>query len=159
MGRPVVRRIDVAAAALVSFIRAVMGRNDRCTVASFDEKLRAHCELSDEGTVVLALVGTTHICGGRSNIWDAFVVAVVHFCKHANKNRPWKAVLVTDGEDNNSLMSIDNVVTVLQTYNSASDNFCFIIGVGGDVDHAAMRSIAQRSGSLFIRRPTLPSCL
>ena len=70
--------------------------------------------------------------------------------QHADIRRPWVLVVLTDGADTGSHYTKYQATEVLKRFNSARNNFSFVIGLGRDVDSAGLSRMCSDSNSFYI---------
>ena len=70
--------------------------------------------------------------------------------QHADIRRPWVLIVLTDGADTGSQYTKDQATEVLKRFNSARNNFSFVIGLGRDVDSAGLSRMCSDSNSFYI---------
>ena len=70
--------------------------------------------------------------------------------QHADIRRPWVLIVLTDSADSGSQYTKDQATEVLKRFNSARNNFSFVIGLGRDVDSAGLSRMCSDSNSFYI---------
>ena len=70
--------------------------------------------------------------------------------QHADIRRPWVLIVLTDGADTGSQYTKDQATEVLKRFNSARNNFSFVIGLGRDVDSAGLSQMCSDSNAFYI---------
>ncbi len=92
------------------------------------------------------------ISSGWTRINDGIIRGIRDAVSHANNSRDQNAVLViTDGEDNRSNSSIDDVIRVSQENNTP----VFVVGLADETDptdlnHAGLSALARQTGGRFV---------
>ena len=70
--------------------------------------------------------------------------------QHADTRRPWALIVLTDGADTGSQYTKYQATEVLKRFNSARNNFSFVIGLGRDVDTAGLSRMCSDPNSFYI---------
>jgi len=143
-------KIDVAALSMCEFISKVMSRNDRCSIVAFNENYRPIVHLGSESDCLAAMLILTSCCKGGTHLWDAIATSVLHFISVADRTRPWLLVILTDGADTGSEITLTKAAGALQLFNAPGSNFCFVVGIGSDVKTSEMKTLCNSSGSLYV---------
>ena len=92
------------------------------------------------------------ISSGWTRINDGIIQGIRDAVSHSNNSRDQNAVLViTDGEDNRSNSSIENVISVSKQNNTP----VFVVGLAdesdpSDLNHAGLSALARQTGGRFV---------
>lgn len=143
-------KIDVAALAMMRFLRNVMGMRDRCSMALFNDLYHPVLLLASEPQCLAALLAMTTHCEGGTTLWDAICVAVIQFISTADPSRSWVLVILTDGDDSGSRSTAADATRALRLFNQPGNNYAFIVGLGRDVKADQLQRVATASGSLYV---------
>jgi Mg-chelatase subunit ChlD len=145
-----VSKIKVAVTCMLKFLRDVMGSDDRCSVAAFNEKYTPIVSMQDVLHTAIALVVCAEICSGGTHMYDACCISVAQFFVTANARRPWVLVILTDGDDMGSDNKLEAAADMLETFNKPADNFVFVIGLGREINEANLKRLCRLSKSCYL---------
>jgi len=117
--------------------------NDKVSVFTFDHNVRKQLGFSDKDLAIKTINGLIQSCGDTA-IYDAIDLAVDEYIINANSDSSKIMILLTDGEDNSSDVSVDAVAR-----KAASNNIViYTIGVGS-VNTAVLQKIASLTGGVY----------
>jgi hypothetical protein len=145
------RRIDIAAAAMSQFLKAMMGSKDRCSVVAFNSTYQPVLLLGNERQTLDALQLCRNKCDGDTFLYDSIVMSVAQFLVTADGTRPWILIVLTDGVDNGSGRSLKEAAESLVLFNALPTSYVFVIGIGSEVEtNGALTTLCDLSGSLYL---------
>eukprot|EP01040_Poterioochromonas_malhamensis_P012690 gene12692-13898_t len=143
-------KITVAQQTMTKFLRNMMSPRDRCSVVGFNDEYKILSVLGTENQAISALDRCVRECGGGTHLWDAMGAAVLQFVQTANRSVPWVLIVLTDGDDQGSRLTIPECASVLRLFNQDSTNFTFVIGLGKDVNEAKLKQVCSATGSFYL---------
>ncbi|CAG8584423.1 173_t:CDS:2 [Acaulospora morrowiae] len=125
---------------------------DRGCVASFNNTMVIRQSFTgDEMVIHRSLNRLIDIPDGGTRLYDSMVDIVRTFRRDGDRTRPWILVVVTDGDDNSSYMSLERAANeVSQLFTRESSNFLFVLGVGESVDSTRMQEMASKGNFIYI---------
>ncbi|CAG8762311.1 1106_t:CDS:2, partial [Acaulospora morrowiae] len=104
-----------------------------------------------EASLHRSLNRLTNVASGGTRLYDSMVDIVETFHRSGDRTRPWVVVVVTDGDDNCSIRSIDRCAQeVSRLFTKESSNFLFVVGVGDNVDSTKMEKMATTGNFIYI---------
>ena len=137
--------------ALNSFVDQIRGNRDRVGVIEFGSGLKSYnllAEMTDENRSVLkAQVSAMEAYGGTALI-DGVAAAVEQIQQECSRGTINAIVVMTDGQENESSRSLDDLRELLEERNGFPV-VLFTIGFGDDVDGGMLQEIARLGGGQF----------
>lgn len=91
---------------------------------------------------------------GMTNISDGLAVSVQEFTQEIIDTHHVKIILLSDGETNTGITSIDELATLVNTYQKNGMSFS-TVGVGLDYNSYFMENIATSGGGMFYHLETM----
>ncbi|CAG8578390.1 3228_t:CDS:2 [Racocetra fulgida] len=95
--------------------------------------------LDHEASLYRSLTGLKNYVSGSTRLYDSIVDIIKTFHSNGDRTRPWILVVVTDGDDTGSNLSLlKSASEISRLFTKDSSNFLFVVGVGDDVDSTKM---------------------
>ena len=144
-------RNQLRAEAAKNFV-ARMGQGDQTAVASFDtytsatdpyEAISVWQPFTADQAALEAAVDKATFNRGNTNLWDAGVDSVSLLKEATGGNK--LVVLLTDGEDNRSASTFQDVIDAAQTEGAA----IYTVGLGRSIDVSELLTTASLTGGTF----------
>jgi Ca-activated chloride channel family protein len=137
--------------ALNSFVAQIRGNRDRVGIIEFGSGIKSYnllAEMTDENRNTLeAQVGAMEAYGGTALI-DGVAAAVEQIQREGSRETINAIVVMTDGQENESSRSLDDLRELLAERNDFPV-VLFTIGFGDDVDDGMLQEIARLGGGQF----------
>lgn len=134
-----------------------LGPKDQVALIDFDGELRApvKADASPQGQQQgLAFIGSLEADGG-TRLYDASLVARDWLRENLRENAINAVLVLTDGEDSGSDISLDTLLTALQESDFSTDERIafFTIGYGdeGDFNPDVLNTIAEETGGYYAK--------
>jgi Ca-activated chloride channel family protein len=137
--------------ALTSFVDQIRGNRDRVGIIEFGSGIKSYnllAEMTDDNRSVLkAQVSAMEAYGGTALI-DGVAAAVEQIQQEGSRETINAIVVMTDGQENESSRSLDDLRELLDERNGFPV-VLFTIGFGDDVDGGMLQEIARLGGGQF----------
>ncbi|HVN54969.1 MAG TPA: VWA domain-containing protein [Anaerolineaceae bacterium] len=142
-------KIASARSSLVQFINLLSDR-DRLQVVTFSSEVHVLTEMTSLGEKRADLVRRVSglIEGGDTRLYDAVAQSVADLQKNGDPRHIRAVVVLSDGQDTASDLSLDDLLAQLGGGGEDAGNSIkiFTIGYGKDADEKTLKSVAEPSG-------------
>ncbi|CAG8773344.1 3666_t:CDS:2 [Gigaspora margarita] len=125
---------------------------DRGCIATFNNTMTIRQNFTENETLIhRSLDGLVDVADGGTRLYDSMVDVIRTFHRYGNRTRPWVLVVVTDGDDNDSILSYNRCIgEVSRLFTNDSSNFLFVLGVGDNVDSRKLEEMADIGNFIYI---------
>lgn len=115
--------------------------HDEVSLITFDDNVYETMDFTNDKTKALATVGNLYV-GNSTSLYDALYVAV---CKTSNTKGAKCVMAFTDGYDNTSTKTAEDVIKIANTLGIP----IYLIGIGSSVENYVLNEICERTGGFF----------
>lgn len=139
--------IDQAKVASKAFVDFMDGTTDEATLISFNHQITVDVSMTID-TLVLKYGIDNLLAYGNTAAWDAVITSLDEV--NNNGANPVRAVIfLTDGEDNASTSTVQNIIDQAIKYNIR----VYTIGLGTGINDADLSQIADDTGGKYYKVP------
>jgi len=134
--------IGILKAAMKNFVGYMQyDAGDTAALISFDDNVYMDAEFTNNVGTISSAIDDLYV-GNSTALYDALYVAV---CKTAATNGAKCVIGFTDGCDNVSSKTVEDVINVANMYEIP----VYLVGVGDDIDEITLRDICDRTGGTY----------
>ncbi|CAG8516800.1 22016_t:CDS:2 [Gigaspora margarita] len=124
---------------------------DRGCIATFNSRMLVRQNFTrDEASLYRSLNSLRNYVSGSTRLYDSIVDIIKTFHTSGDRTRPWILVVVTDGDDTGSTLSLLKCASeISRLFTKDSSNFLFLVGVGDDVNSTKMEQMADAGNFIY----------
>lgn len=135
-------QMDVVKEAMGKFVDCIQySSGDQTSLITFDNTVNVNTAFSNSKSQMVKEINTMY-AGNSTALYDALYVAV---CQVAVQEGAKCVIAFTDGYDNVSVKTSDDVISVANKYGVP----VYIIGIGYDVDVSELNIISEETGGFY----------
>ncbi len=138
------KKIRDAQDAAIAFVDGMNGHCDEASLTSFDAAYRIDQEMTVSKSLLIQAINNLQ-AGGGTAVWDASIAGIQELYEHGSGGCK-TAILLTDGEDNASAHTLDDVIAYAKNVGIK------VMVIGLQVDgayQAALERLASETGGTY----------